>query len=232
LQHPQGITYMSGTLFVADTYNHKIRSVDPNSGFVTTVAGTAASGDADGPGLSATFDEPGGVSAANGKLYIADTNNNAIRVLDLASGDVSTLRLTNLGVAATGARGRTLKVSLDPQTINPSTTALKLKLTAPEGYHLNDLAPSQLTLSTSDGTAFSPGQSDVTFSTSDASVEVSVPVTASTGQAIVSAAGQVYYCKQGEDAICLVDQLDIALPLTVSDGAPAGDAVMQYELPK
>jgi len=38
LQHPQGITYLNGTLYVADTYNHKIRAVDPTSGFVTTVA--------------------------------------------------------------------------------------------------------------------------------------------------------------------------------------------------
>jgi len=232
LQHPQGITYVNGTLYVADTYNHKIRAVDPTSGFVTTVAGTSTPGDADGAGTSATFDEPGGISAAKGKLYIADTNNNAIRVLDLASGDVSTLQLTNLAVAATGLQGRTLKTSLEPQTVNPSTTTLRLKLKAPEGYHLNNLAPSQLTLSTSDGTAFSPGKTDVTFSTNDMSVEVSVPVTASAGQAIVSAVGQVYYCRLGEDAICLVDQVDIALPLTVSSVAPVGDAVMQYELPK
>jgi thiol-disulfide isomerase/thioredoxin len=232
LQHPQGIAYVNGTLYVADTYNHKIRTVDPNSGFVTTIAGTATPGDADGPGTSATFDEPGGVSPANGKLYIADTNNNSIRVLDLASGDVSTLQLTNLAVAATGLQGRTLKESLEPQTINASTTTLRLRLRAPEGYDLNNLAPSKLTLSTSDGTAFSPGQTDVTFSTSESSVEVSIPVTASAGQAILSAVGDVYYCRQNENAICLVDQLDIALPLTVSADAAAGEAVMQYELPK
>jgi hypothetical protein len=153
-------------------------------------------------------------------------------VLDIASGDVSTLRLTSLAVASTGLQGRTLKKSLEPQTINPSTTTLRLRLTAPEGYHLNDLAPSQLTLSTSDGTAFSPEETDITFSTNEMSVEVRVPATAGEGQAIVSAVGQVYYCRQGEDAICLVDQLDIALPLTISDDAPAGDAVMQYELPR
>ena len=105
-------------------------------------------------------------------------------------------------------------------------------MAAPEGYLLNDLAPSQLTLSTSDGTAFSPEQTDITFSIKQPSVEISVPVSAATGQAIVSAVGQVYYCRQGQDGICLVDQLDIALPLTVSADAPAGDAVMQYELPK
>jgi DNA-binding beta-propeller fold protein YncE len=232
LQHAQGIVYWSHNLFVSDTYNHKIRAVNLTTGEVTTVWGTGSPGDVDGQGKLASFDEPGGLSTANGKLYLADTNNNAIRVIGLTSGTVTTLQLSNLAVAASGQKGRVLKMSLPPQTINPSTTTLRLKLTAPAGYLLNNLAPSQLTLSTSDMSAFSPGQTDVTFSTNEASVEVSVPVTAKEGQAILSAAGQVYYCRENENAICLVDQLDIALPVTVSAAAPAGDAVMQYELPQ
>ncbi len=232
IQHAQGIAYANGTLYIADTYNHKIRTVDPTTGEVTTVAGTGSPGNTDGQGAAASFDEPGGISTAGGKLYIADTNNNAIRVLDLASGNVSTLQLSNLAVAASDLKGRTLKMSLPPQTINPSTTTLRLHLTVPTGYQLNNLAPSQLTLSTSDAGAFSPGQTDVTFSTNEASVEVSVPATVKVGQAILSATGDVYYCRENQNAICLVDQLDIALPVTVSADAPAGDAVMAYDLPQ
>jgi DNA-binding beta-propeller fold protein YncE len=232
IQHAQGIVFANGTLYIADTYNHKIRTVNPTTGEVATVAGTGSPGDADGLATAASFDEPGGISSAGGKLYIADTNNNAIRVLDLASGNVSTLQLSNLAVATSDLKGRTLKMSLPPQTINPSTTTLRLHLTVPAGYQLNNLAPSQLTLTTSNADAFSPGQSDVTFSTADTSVQLTVPVTAKEGQAILSAAGQVYYCRENQNAICLVDQLDIALPVTVSAAAPAGDALMEYELPQ
>ena len=232
IQHAQGIVFANGALYIADTYNHKIRTVNPTTGEVTTVAGTGTPGDADGLGAAASFDEPGGISTAGGKLYIADTNNNAIRVLDLASGNVSTLQMSNLAVAASGLKGRTLKLSLPPQTINPSTTTLRLHLTVPAGYQLNDLAPSHLALSTSNSDAFAPGQSDVMFSTAEASVEVTVPVTAKEGQAILSATGDVYYCRENENAICLVDQLDIALPVTVSADAPPGDAVMKYGLPQ
>jgi len=232
LQHAQGIVYANGTLYVADTYNHKIRTVNPTTGEVKTFAGTGTSGNTDGPAATATFNEPGGLSVLGNKLYIADTNNNAIRVIDLGSGNVSTLQLSNLAVAASGQKGRVLKMSLPPQTINPSTTTLRLRLTVPSGYLLNNLAPSQLTLSTSDTGAFSPGQTDVTFSTNEASVEVSVPVTVSAGQAILSATGDVYYCRENQNAICLVDQLDIALPVTVSASAPTGEAVMEYELPQ
>jgi hypothetical protein len=57
-------------------------------------------------------------------------------------------------------------------------------------------------------------------------------VSVKVGQAIVSAVGQVYYCRENQNAICLVDQLDLALPVTVSAAAPAGEAVMEYELPQ
>jgi DNA-binding beta-propeller fold protein YncE len=232
IQHAQGIVFANGALYIADTYNHKIRTVNPTTGEVATVAGTGNTGNTDGQGAAASFDEPGGMSTAGGKLYIADTNNNAIRVLDLASGNVSTLQLSNLAVATSDLKGRTLKMSLPPQTINPSTTTLRLHLTVPAGYQLNNLAPSQLTLTTSNADAFSPGQSDVTFSTADTSVQLTVPATVKEGQAIVSAAGQVYYCRENQNAICLVDQVDIALPVTVSAAAPTGDALMEYELPQ
>ena len=47
----------------------------------------------DGPGEEALFNEPGGLSSANGKLYIADTNNHAVRTLDIVSGEVASFKL-------------------------------------------------------------------------------------------------------------------------------------------
>jgi hypothetical protein len=48
-------------------------------------------------GLEATFNESGGISVANGRLYVADTNNHAIRVVDLASPNrVTTLTIEGL----------------------------------------------------------------------------------------------------------------------------------------
>jgi len=64
-QHPLGITWAQGRLFVADTYNHKIRTLDPSSGDVRTWAGTGEAGATDGPSAAATFYEPGGVSATS-----------------------------------------------------------------------------------------------------------------------------------------------------------------------
>jgi DNA-binding beta-propeller fold protein YncE len=102
LQHPLGVAWADGRLYVADTYNNKIKVIDVGTMKCTSVAGTGKPGNADGEkGVSATFSEPAGISAANGKLYVADTNNHLIRVVDLAAPNrVTTLRIDGLAAPA------------------------------------------------------------------------------------------------------------------------------------
>ena len=79
-----------GVVYVADTYNDAIRRIAPD-GTVTTLAGSGAPGDADGPALKAAFDTPCAlVLDGDGGLLIADTRNNAIRKLS-RDGMVSTV---------------------------------------------------------------------------------------------------------------------------------------------
>ena len=101
MQHPIGITHHAsddggGVLYVADTYNHKIKRVLPKTRSAFTVAGTGKPGHVDGLFAQARFSEPSGLSIANGKMYIADTNNHAIRVADMETSEVATLELIGL----------------------------------------------------------------------------------------------------------------------------------------
>ena len=96
LQHPLGVAVYDGRVVIADTYNHKIKLLDPASRMLMTLAGTGKPGHADGPGARAQFFEPGGLSVAGHTLYVADTNNHAVRTIDLATGDVGTLVLDGL----------------------------------------------------------------------------------------------------------------------------------------
>jgi DNA-binding beta-propeller fold protein YncE len=89
LQHALGVAYADGKLYVADTYNSKIKVFDLKSGELTTLL----SGRPFGPFGPAAFSEPGGLSYADGKLYVADTNAHRIRVIDLATKAVNTLQL-------------------------------------------------------------------------------------------------------------------------------------------
>jgi sugar lactone lactonase YvrE len=89
LQHALGIAYHDGKLYVADTYNSKIKLLDPVKRTCATFLGGEAEGWLAGP----IFSEPGGISYADGKLYVADTNAHRIRVVDVKTKTVSTLKL-------------------------------------------------------------------------------------------------------------------------------------------
>ena len=92
-----------GTVYIADTWNHRIRRIDAETGIISTIAGTgqARYGGDDGPAVSAALNEPVAL-ALEGKerLYIADQSNNRIRMIDLSSGVITT-------VAGTGESGYT-----------------------------------------------------------------------------------------------------------------------------
>jgi sugar lactone lactonase YvrE len=71
-----------GNLYVADTYNHIIRKIEPGPAYtVSTIAGTAGQiGSTNGSGSSALFNKPQGLSVDSlGNLYVADSGNSAIR---------------------------------------------------------------------------------------------------------------------------------------------------------
>jgi len=93
LQHPLGVVYYKGVLYVADTYNHKIKRLDPETREIRTFLG-GQGGWRDG--TDPLFYEPGGIDAADDRLYIADTNNHCLRVVDLATHQTSTLLLEGM----------------------------------------------------------------------------------------------------------------------------------------
>ena len=81
--YPAGVAVdAAGTVYVADQSNSTIRKITA-AGVVTSLAGTAPStGSADGTGATARFNNPGGVAVdAAGAVYVADYNNNTIRVI-------------------------------------------------------------------------------------------------------------------------------------------------------
>jgi streptogramin lyase len=104
LNAPSGVTVDSdGRVFLADTYNNRIRLISP-TGAITTVAGTGEAGyDGDGPATQHQLNHPGGVAVdARGHVYVADTYNNRVRCI-MPSGVIRTIAGT--GEAGYGGDG-------------------------------------------------------------------------------------------------------------------------------
>jgi thiol-disulfide isomerase/thioredoxin len=95
LQHCLGVEYAQNYLWVADTYNHKIKLVSPSTGNCQTVLGSTA-GFQNGQGEDSRFSEPSGLSVIGSRLYVADTNNHAIRCVDLNTFEVETVQFIGL----------------------------------------------------------------------------------------------------------------------------------------
>ncbi len=83
MQHPLGVAAGEGQLYVADTFNHKIKTVDLRGGGTHTLAG----------GDKSVFFEPGGLALAGDFLLVVDTNNHRVRVVHCGNGRVRDLAL-------------------------------------------------------------------------------------------------------------------------------------------
>src|SRR5262249_1897563 len=93
LQHPLSVTGDAENLYIADTYNHSIRRYNLKEGKLYNYAGHDTRGKADGALAEASFNEPGGIALGSlhmhgDALYVADTNNHLLRVIDMKAGKV------------------------------------------------------------------------------------------------------------------------------------------------
>lgn len=115
-----------GYLLIADSGNHRIRRMDLETGIIDCIAGTGergATGDG-GAALEATFDTPLDMEIGpDGRLYVADTMNNAVRAIDLATGEIER-------VAGTGAQCDVFFNCFEP---DEGMDALEVQLLQPYG---------------------------------------------------------------------------------------------------
>jgi DNA-binding beta-propeller fold protein YncE len=89
-----GLVYHAGTLYISDTDNNRIRSVDLQSGIITTLAGTGqgAYGGDGGPATAAMLFHPRDLEIGpDGDLYVADTDNGRVRAINLTTGLIRTV---------------------------------------------------------------------------------------------------------------------------------------------
>jgi hypothetical protein len=246
LQHPAGLAYADRLVYVADTYNNKIKVLDPFAGQVQTLIGSGEAGWQDGPFESARLFEPEGLQvhavqehAAReggvdqraeqqasdqgraGQIYIADTNNHLIRVADLGQRQVHTFRLRGLERLAVRVEEGEDQVERLPEVmIGAGRVRLTLDVKLPPGYQRNPETPAVLRVSV-DGHAqdymFTAQEAISWWHDLGASRDLDLDVT-------------IYYCRESEMGLCLIDSRKTVLPLRITAGGPLA-AQVRYTLP-
>jgi thiol-disulfide isomerase/thioredoxin len=142
LQHCLGITFGDDRLFIADTYNNKVKVCDPKTKAVKTFVGDVTRGATDEP---PRFNEPGGLSLAGSTLFVADTNNHAIRAVDVESKKVRTLDLSTVPQPSVDRAYRFPNATVfNVPTVQASPGKelnLDVSLSLPPGYKVSAEAP-------------------------------------------------------------------------------------------
>jgi thiol-disulfide isomerase/thioredoxin len=237
LQHPLGVVGAGdGLLYVADTYNSKIKAIDLETDETTTLFGMGETGGfRDGGVDEAQFDEPGGLDYAGGRLYVADTNNHAIRVIDLAANTVSTVTFPNPEALRIAEEVMVVggNLSADPDVVLPEQRVaagegeIVMRIALPDGFKINDLIDSTGAFS-SNGDAVLVAVEDGT-AVVDAR-EIRVPVTLVAGSDTLYADLTLYYCQVGEEALCLIENVVFEVPVVVSadGGGAASEIVIEH----
>ena len=226
LQHPLAVVSDGELLYIADTYNSKIKRIDSVSGQVTTWLGEAHGWRDGGEPL---FYEPGGLDLVDGVLYVADTNNHSIRLVDLDSGVTTTLVLSGIEdfmPVADNYRGKVL--ALEPAMVTDGRGTLRIDVVPPEGYKFNDLAPTSITWSVEGAIAKIPDEANVAIPGPTFPMQFEVDY--SEGSGIIIADLNLYYCEAETENLCLFEQVRLHLPLVVGgeNGSVAG---LTYEIP-
>ena len=236
LQHPLGVLSFDDRILIADTYNHKIKELDPRKRTVKTLLGNGKPGQKDGG--SSSFFEPAGLSIANGKLYVADTNNHAIRVVDLATRETSTLRIEGLqpptATAIPDARDsggpNEEEINVAPQRLRAGIDgSLIINVDLPAGYHLNPAAPQRYRVDVATETmALTLDSRTAKGSAKDLRFPVRVLLKkTTTGSAKLLVQLTLYYCREDNTGTCRIKTLLFRVPVEVTD---AQDALQQIEV--
>ena len=242
-QHPLGVRFHRGKVYVTDTYNHRIRVIDPQTREVRTLSGLDP-GFKDG--LDARWDEPGGLDAKGDKLYVVDTNNHVLRIFNLKETSVSTL-LLKMGENASssvqeGAVSRDASRGVFPgsdllftQTlppirfakseVSPGRVELSLWAEFPRGYKVTAEAFSTVTVRITEGRGRFLGVSP--WSVQGPAFPIRLPFEFSPGMTELHLETAIAYCAEGGESLCHIDRRKLEVPLEVKTGGK-GNISLRY----
>ena len=244
LQHVLCVAHHAGKLYVADTYNNKIKVVDAATGETRTLAGTGEHGYNDEQGL---FDEPAGITIAGDTLYVADTNNHKIRTVNIDSGAVGTFDIAGLIPPAAPKKNKipalpgAAEVQLDVQRVKPVDGAITLRISIdlPAGWKINALAPAGYYVETSANEGIVDRGATGEFvrlekpsNQFDIVLPLAKTADGSGGAEAVKVGAPFYYCQEGDEGLCKVGAVIWTVPLEIAGDSGGSLVSLEHAVPQ
>lgn len=230
LQHPLGLARWHDKLLIADTYNHKIKVLDPEKRLVNSFAGSGKPGQVDGK--KASFYEPGGLAVANGRLYVADTNNHAIRVVNLKTKTTKTLPIKGLLPPAVNQSASTNEVApnaeeikLPLQRVRSGASTVVINVELPAGYHLNPSAPQRYSISIELGGETARKPITASQTATGLKLPLRIPIAQIDGATLAWVSFTFVYCREDDTGVCRIKTLQWRVPIEVVADANAANEI-------
>lgn len=240
LQVPLGIHWRAGFLYVADTFNHSIRVLNPQSGKMRTVLGP-------GDGLR----EPRGVETSGVHMYVAETAHHRVSrfteaVAAIEAGPALEGRRTDWEVQAdirvepqglSGDEGwdespEANEIELPEAVLTCGSAYFHFDLRLPPGTKLNRAAPLELNAVGDDAVVTVAGGL-FQLRTGDPSFPITIPLRLGEGEGILRLQLVLYYCETPDEKFCYYQSLRLRAPIRAGDasGKPEARVVYQLEVP-
>ncbi|MCE5228115.1 hypothetical protein LLG95_00780, partial [bacterium] len=195
LQHPLDLAVSGNMVYIADTYNHKIKFLDIELARIETIYGGAGE-----------LYEPGGISLARGKLYIADTNHHRILVTDIPSRWTRELALMGWPARTESpAKSTRESVVIGPLRTDAAAT-IRFDVHLPPNTELNMLAPMTVNIAPVGGARLigtHNGAFQVTAAKPHLPFEAKIPITDQPSEGIYNIDLTFAYCTESDKALCI-----------------------------
>lgn len=226
LQHPLGLAYHDNRLYVADSYNHKLKLVDLKTRKCETWLGNGKPGAELDP---VQLSEPAGLTIVGDTLFVADTNNHRILKVDLKTKVATEFTISGLtppaeaeetveaeapteGVAATQIQ------QVKPGQPLKATIGFKL----PDGYKVNDQVPVKYSLQADKDQEVVAAEligKRKPAELSDGKISLEIPVASQSGSAELTLSVTYGYCKDGKSGLCKLATSAWKIPVEISNDA-------------
>lgn len=222
LQHPLEVLFHAGGLYVADTYNHKLKHVDLQTQSSQTWLGTGVRGTTLTDGM-VQLSEPAGLTVLGDELIIADTNNHRI-----LAANFKTRKTREVVIEGLSPPSPPQSKAIDSTPVTPLPTqavvsgkqfSILVEFELPKGFKLNSLAPVTVKWSAVGGDAVID-QSLLTdrqkIAVEGSSMTIPVTLTGTTGTGEYEMVISYSFCRDGTGGVCRFGKVKYKLPLSVS----------------